>query len=150
MVRVCAAPNTKPCAAFGSNCLNSNVESISMVNDICNRAGIDTISVGTVIGFAIELYENGILTKQDTDGIELTWGNHQAIVAMTEKVANREGLGNILADGVKIAAEKIGKGADKFAIHIGGQEIGMHDPKIAWGDRASYLLDGCHTGTSHC
>ena len=136
-------------AAFGSNCINTNLESISMVNDICNRAGIDTISVGTVIGFAIELYENGILTKKDTDGIELKWGNHQAIVAMTEKVAKREGLGNILADGVKIAAEKIGKGAEKFAIHIGGQEVGMHDPKIAWGDRAAtYWMDatpGRHT-----
>ena len=80
--------------------------------------------------FAIELYENGILTKKDTGGIELKWGNHQAMVAMTTKIANREGLGDILADGVKIAAEKIGKGAEKFAVHIGGQEVGMHDPKL--------------------
>ena len=102
-----------------------------MANDICNRAGIDTISAGTVIAFAMELYENGILTKKDTDGIDLKWGNHQAMVAMTAKLANREGLGDILADGVKIAAEKIGKGAEKFAVHIGGQELGMHDPKLS-------------------
>jgi len=124
-------PEYETDAAFGPNCGNSNTESISMANDICNRAGIDTISGGTVIGFAIELYENGILTRKDTDGIDLKWGNHQAMVAMTEKLAKREGLGDILADGVKIAAEKIGKGAEKFAVHIGGQELGMHDPKLS-------------------
>ena len=123
-------PEYETDAAFGPNCANSNTESISMANDICNRAGLDTISGGTVIGFAIELYENGILTKKDTDGIDLKWGNHQAMVAMTAKLANREGLGDILADGVKVAAEKIGKGAEKFAVHIGGQELGMHDPKL--------------------
>ena len=142
-------PEYETLAAFGSNCANNNSESISMVNDICNRAGLDTISAGTIIGFAIELYENGILTKKDTDGIELKWGNHQAIVAMTEKLANREGLGDIMADGVKIAAEKIGKGAEKFAVHIGGQEVGMHDPKISWGNPAArYQMDatpGRHT-----
>ena len=102
-----------------------------MVNDICNRAGLDTISAGTIIAFAIELYENGILTKKDTDGIDLKWGNHQAMVAMTEKLAKREGLGDILADGVKIAAEKIGKGAEKFAVHIGGQELGNARPEAS-------------------
>ena len=117
-------------AAFGVNCANNNAESITMANDICNRAGLDTISGGTIIGFAIELYENGILTKEDTGGIDLKWGNHQAMVTMTSKMANREGLGDILADGVKKAAEKIGKGAEKYAVHIGGQELGMHDPKL--------------------
>ena len=126
----CRRVEYETAAAFGVNCGNSNTESLSMVTDICNRAGIDTISAGTIISFAIELYENGILTKEDTDGIDLKWGNHQAIVAMTEKLANREGLGDILADGVKKAADKIGKGAEKYAVHIGGQELGMHDPKL--------------------
>jgi aldehyde:ferredoxin oxidoreductase len=116
--------------SFGTMCLNSNTESINMANHICNSYGIDTISAGTIIAFAIECYENGIISKADTDGIELTWGNHQAIVAMTEKMARREGFGEILADGVKIAAGKIGNGADKYAVHIGGQELGMHDPKL--------------------
>ena len=144
-------PEYETAAVFGPNCANSNTESICMVNDICNRAGIDTISAGTIIGFAIELYENGILTKKDTDGIDLKWGNHQAMVAMTEKVAKREGLGDILADGVKIAAEKIGKRAEKFAVHIGGQELGMHDPKLGspWPVAAArYQMDatpGRHT-----
>ena len=117
-------------ASFGTMCLNNNTESIAMANDICNRYGLDTISAGSVIAFAIECYENGIITKEDTDGIELTWGNHRSIVAMTEKMARREGLGDILADGVKVAAEKIGKGAEQYAVHIGGQELGMHDPKL--------------------
>jgi len=133
-------PEYETAAAFGANCVNSNTESIIMVNDICNRAGLDTISAGTIIGFAMELYENGILTKKDTDGIDLKWGNHQAMVAMTLKLADREGLGNTLADGVKIAAEKIGREAEKFAVHIGGQELGMHDPKIPRGPGAPYSV----------
>jgi aldehyde:ferredoxin oxidoreductase len=101
-----------------------------MANDICNRSGLDTISAGSVIAFATELYENGILSKKDTDGIDLKWGNHRAMVAMTEKLAKREGVGDILADGVKKAAEKIGRGAEQFAMHIGGQEVAMHSPLI--------------------
>ncbi len=116
--------------SFGVMCGNTDKESLNMATHICNSNGLDTISAGCVIAFAIECYENGILTKEDTDGIELTWGNHRAMMAMTEKMAKREGLGDILADGVKVAAEKIGKGAEKYAVHIGGQELGMHDPKL--------------------
>ena len=147
-------PEYETVAAFGVNCANSNTDSISMANDICNRAGLDTISAGTVIAFAIELYEKGILTIKDTDGIDLKWGNHQAMVAMTAKLGRREGLGNILADGVQRAAQKIGKGAEKYAVHIGGQELGMHDPKLTRPgrlDAARYLMDatpGRHTQNS--
>jgi aldehyde:ferredoxin oxidoreductase len=124
-------PEYETQASFGVNCANSNTEAINMVNEICNSYGLDTISTGTVIAFAIECYENSIITKHDTDGIELTWGNHRAIVDMTKKLAKREGFGDIIADGVKVASEKIGKGAKKYAVHIGGQELGMHDPKLA-------------------
>ena len=146
-------PEYETATSFGALCLNSNTDSIIMVNDICNRAGLDTISAGSIIAFATELYENGILTKKDTDGIDLKWGNHQAMVAMTVKLAKREGVGDILANGVKRAAEKIGKGAEQFAIHIGGQEVAMHDPKILGtgiqsSPAARYLMDatpGRHT-----
>jgi aldehyde:ferredoxin oxidoreductase len=144
-------PEYETQGSFGVLCGNSHTESINMVNHICNSYGLDTISAGTIMAFAIELYENGIITKKDTGGIELTWGNHKALVAMTEKTAKREGLGDILADGVRIAAEKIGKGAKKFAVHCGGQELGMHDPKLAgrWGSAgARYQMDatpGRHT-----
>ena len=126
-----ARPEYETQGSFGSMCLNNDTESIAMANYICNSYGIDTISAGTTIAFAIECYENGIITKGDTDGIELTWGNHKSIIAMTEKMAKREGFGDILADGVKVAAEKIGKGAEQFAVQIGGQELAMHDPKLS-------------------
>jgi aldehyde:ferredoxin oxidoreductase len=122
-------PEYETLASFGSMCLNDNIESIVMLNEICNRYGLDTISAGSTMAFAIESFENGIITNKDTEGIELRWGNHEAIVAMTEKMARREGFGAVLADGVKKAAETIGKGAEAFAVHIHGQEVPMHDPK---------------------
>ncbi|MBI4830212.1 MAG: aldehyde ferredoxin oxidoreductase family protein [Candidatus Lindowbacteria bacterium] len=121
-------PEYETLAAFGTMCLNDDLESIIAANDICNRAGLDTISAGASIAFAIECYENGIITDEDTDGIKLTWGNADAIVKMTEKLATRSGFGDVLADGVKRAAEKIGKGSEKFAVHAGGQELPMHNP----------------------
>lgn len=134
-------PEYETLIALGSLCLNDNLESIIKVNDICDRAGLDTISLGGTIAFAIECYENGILTKDDTDGIELTWGNHQAIVAISEKIAKREGLGEILADGTRIASQKIGKGSEQFAMHLGGQEIPMHDPRCTPGYGTTYCTD---------
>jgi aldehyde:ferredoxin oxidoreductase len=97
---------------------------------------------------AIECYENGLITREDTGGIEMTWGNHKAIVAMTEKLARREGFGDILADGVKVAAERIGKGADKFAMHIQGQEFPAHDPKYGFNWAIAYKMDA--TPGRHC
>jgi aldehyde:ferredoxin oxidoreductase len=123
-------PEYETQASFGTMCLNNDADSIAMANHICNAYGLDTISAGCAIAFAIECYENGLITKEDTDGIELTWGDHRAIVDMTWKLAKREGFGDILADGVKVAAEKIGKGSEEYAVHIGGQELGMHDPKL--------------------
>lgn len=141
-------PEYETLSMFGSNCLNNNLESIIKANDICNRYGLDTISAGATIAFAIECYENGLITKKDTGGIEMTWGNHKSIVAMTEKLARREGFGGLLADGVKIAVEKIGKGADKYAIHVQGQELPAHDPKLQFDFATIYKFDptpGRHT-----
>lgn len=122
-------PEYETLGAFGTTCLNDNLESIIMANEICNRYGLDTISVGATIAFAMECYENGIITKKDTDGLDLTWGNHKAIVALSEKMGRREGFGDVLADGVKVASEKIKKGSEEYAIHIHGQEPPMHDPR---------------------
>jgi aldehyde:ferredoxin oxidoreductase len=123
-------PEYETLAAFGTMCLNDNLESILAANDICNRMGLDTISAGASIAFAIECYENGIITDDDTDGIQLKWGNAEAIVRMAENLAARSGFGDVLADGVKRAAEKIGKGSEQYAIHAGGQELPMHDPRF--------------------
>lgn len=148
-------PEYETAAAFGCMCLNTDAEAIAMANHICNYYGVDTISAGTTIAFAMECYEHGIITKKDTDGIELKWGNPRAMVAMTEKLARREGFGDILADGVKKAAARIGKGAAEFAVHIGGQELGLHDPKFDFPafagtpTSAKYMMDaapGRHTG----
>jgi len=133
---------------FGTIALNNNLDSIVMANDICNRFGLDTISTGATIAFAIECYENGIINKEDTNGLEMTWGNHKSIVAMTERLAKREGFGDVLADGVKIAAEKIGKGAEKYAMHIMGQEFGAHDPKFGFNWAITYKADA--TPARHC
>ena len=134
-------PEYETTAMFGTNCLNNNLESIIKAGDICDRYGLDTISAGAAIALAIEGYEKGLITKSDTDGIEMTWGNHKSIVAMTEKLAKREGFGDVLADGVKAAAERIGRGADQYAIHVGGQELPAHDPKHAFNFATSYRLD---------
>ena len=123
-------PEYETLGAFGAMCLNDNIESIIMCNDICNRYGLDTISVGCTIAFAMECYENGLISKSDTDGIDLTWGNHEAVVDLTWKMAKREGFGDLLADGVKVAAEKIGQGSEAYAMHVHGQELPMHDPKM--------------------
>jgi len=124
------------------------MDSVFQINDRLNRAGMDTISAGGTIAFAIECFEKGILTKEDTDGLELTWGNTNAMMALMEKMIARDGIGDILADGVKVAAEKIGKGSDQYAIHAGGQELPMHDSRFDPGFAVHYAVEanpGRHT-----
>lgn len=127
--------------AFGTMMLNDNFPSLVLANELCNRYGLDTISTGCTIAFAMDCYERGILTPEDTDGIELTWGNHEAIIAMLHKLGTREGFGDVLADGVRRAAERIGRGSEVCAIHIGGQEVPMHDPRLTAGLAPTYQLD---------
>jgi aldehyde:ferredoxin oxidoreductase len=121
-------PEYETIVMLGSNCLNSNIDSIIKANDVCNQAGIDTISAGSVVAFAMECYEHGLITKKDTGGLDLSWGNHKAVVALTEMMGRREGIGDLLADGVAVAAKKIGKGADQYAMHVHGQEVPGHSP----------------------
>ncbi|UCB47184.1 MAG: aldehyde ferredoxin oxidoreductase family protein [Spirochaetota bacterium] len=125
----------------GSNLLIDDVLSLFKANDLCNRYGLDTISTGAVIGFAMELYERGIINKNDTDGIELTWGNGEALVAIVEKIGKREGFGAVLADGSKFAAERIGKGSEEYAMQVGGQDLPAHDPRVLLGTAWTYILD---------
>jgi aldehyde:ferredoxin oxidoreductase len=141
-------PEYETIAAFGPLCLNDDFESIIKLNDMCNRSGLDTISAGTVLAFAMECFERGILGASDTDGIPLTWGNSEAMISMLEKMIRREGFGDVLADGVKAAAEKIGNGAEAFAMHVAGQEPGMHSPLFLPGRGTGYVCDptpGRHT-----
>ena len=141
-------PEYETLAMFGSNLLNDDLPSIVKANEICNNFGMDTITIGAVIAYAIECYENGLLTKDQTDGLELTWGNAEAIIALTEKIGKREGFGEILADGVKRAWQKLEKIGTDYAIQIDGEEVPAHDPKFVPGLATTYLLaatPGRHT-----
>ena len=122
-------PEYETIASFGSNCGISDLEAISYANQLCNAYSLDTVGTGSAISFAMECFENGILTKKDTGGLDLRFGNTNAMIKMIEKIATRDGLGDILADGVKIAAEKIGKGAEKYAMHTKGQPFPYHEPR---------------------
>lgn len=122
-------PEYETLMAFGSNCLNNNIESVFHLGKRCDLLGLDTISCGKSIGFAMELWERGILTEKDTDGLNLSWGNEEAQAALVEKIAKREGIGNLLADGVRKAAEVIGGDAWKYAIHVKGLEASGQDPR---------------------
>ncbi len=147
-VRDVHKPEYETLAAFGPMCLNDNMESLIYVNELCNLNGLDTISAGATVAFAIDCYENGILTSADTDGLELTWGNSDAHVAVLEKMCLRDGIGDVLADGAKWAAEKIGRGAESLAMHAGGEMLAMHDPRCFPGWGATYISDstpGRHT-----
>ena len=144
-------PEYETLGAFGTMCLNDNLESINLCNELCNRQGLDTISTGCTVAFAIECYENGIITDKDTGGIELKWGNADAIVQITRAIADGTGFGKVLADGAKRAAERIGRGAEQYAIHVQGEEVPMHDPRLNPGLATSYKMDatpGRHTQLS--
>ena len=141
-------PEYETVLALGGLCMNRDIDSIFYLNELLNRAGMDTISAGGTAAFAIECYEAGILTKEDTDGLELTWGNSEAIVALIEKMVRREGIGDVLADGVKVAARRIGKNAGEYAMHAGGQELPMHDGRNDPGFNLHYSVEatpGRHT-----
>ncbi|MHB8104487.1 MAG: aldehyde ferredoxin oxidoreductase family protein [Dehalococcoidales bacterium] len=121
-------PEYETLAMYGTNILVSDLKSIIKANDLCNRLGMDTISAGACVAFAMECFEKGILTKKDV-GFDVNFGDASAAIKLTEMIGKREGFGNILADGVKKASEKIGKGSEQYAIHVGGQEYPAHDSR---------------------
>ena len=141
------SPEYETVVSFGSLCLNNNIESVAKGNEICNRYGMDTITCGATIAFAIECFENGLITEADTDGVKLNWGNAEAIVAMTEKIGRRDGFGAVLAEGSARAAAKIGKNAADFLTTVKGLEAPMHDPRSAHGYALAYGVSprgACH------
>ena len=127
--------------SFGGMVLNSDLDSLTYLNHLCNAYGLDTIAAGAVIAFAVECFENGVITKEDTDGIALRWGNAAGIIKMLEKIARREGFGDVLADGIRKAATRIGPASEPFAMEIAGEELPMHDPKLTPDFLTTYKLD---------
>ncbi len=134
-------PEYETLAALGASCRNDNVQAVIRANEICNRYGLDTMGVGNSVSFAMECYENGLIGSRDIGGLELTWGNPEALVALTEQIAKREGLGAALADGSKAAAEEIGQGSEQYAMHVAGRAVPYHDPRLAPSSGTFYIGD---------
>jgi aldehyde:ferredoxin oxidoreductase len=141
-------PEYETVLSFGGFVMNRNMDTIFYVNELLNRAGMDTISAGHAVAFAMECFEKGILTTKDTEGRELKWADPDTIEFLVEKMVTRQGIGNILADGVKQAAMHLGGQAQKAAMHCGGQEPAMHDPRNDPGFALHYSVEpapGRHT-----
>jgi len=119
-------PEYETVASSGSYCGVGNLAAVSKANEICNKYGLDTISAGASVAFAMDCYEQGLITTADTDGLELNFGNAEAMVALTEQIAKREGFGRLLGEGVARAAEQIGPAAVELTVHCKGQEFPAH------------------------
>jgi len=141
-----SGPEYQTVAALGSLCENNNLEAIAKANDLCNRYGLDTISTGVSIAFAMECFEKGIIKKNETKAT-LSFGNKHVILELIKKIAFRDGLGDILAEGVKRASERIGSGTRDFAVHVRGLEVPMHDPRAFYGIGLGYAVGP--TGARH-
>jgi len=140
-------PEYETLFALGALCGNDCLESIVKANEVCDRLGLDTISAGNVLAFAMECFERGLITEEDTGGLRLKFGNHEAVVTMLEKIAYREGLGDILAEGVRRASRIIGKSSERFAIHVKGLEPPGYDPRGLKGVALAYAVScrgACH------
>lgn len=148
-----AGPEYETMAFLGSLCLVDDLEAIAKGNELCNRYGMDTISTGAAIAFAMEAYEKGLIGKQETGEIELLWGRGDVMVKMVEKIGKREGLGNLLGEGVRRAAETLGRNSVEFSLHVKGLEIPGHDPRAYNGGALSYATSNrgaCHlAGFTH-
>lgn len=140
-------PEYETADLLGANTGTSRFDAIAKANKLCDEYGLDTITTGSVIAWSMELFEKGLLTREDTGGIELKFGNAEALVAMVEKIANREGLGDVLAEGTRIASQRIGKGSERYAVNVKGLELPAYEPRASPAMGLSYAVadrGGCH------
>jgi aldehyde:ferredoxin oxidoreductase len=122
--------------------LSNDINSLQYANHLCNQYGLDTIAAGATLAFAMECFEKGLITKEDTDGIDLRWGNTDAIIGALHKIGTKDGaFGELFGDGVKVASQKIGPKSIEFAMEVGGEELPMHDPKLQPEYYTTYKLD---------
>ncbi len=146
----CEGPEYETIGTLGGLCLVDDLVAIAKANQLCNQYGLDTISAGGVIAFAMEAYEKGIITKGDTDGVELVWGNANALVEMVHKMGKGEGIGKLMSEGSKRMAEALGKNTVEFAIHVKGLEPSAHDPRRFFSQALSYgtaARGACHNAS---
>ena len=141
-------PEYETLGSLGSLCGVDDLKAICKANELCNLYSLDTISAGGTIALAMECFENEILTLKDTDGIELRFGNADALVRMVEMIGRRQGIGDLLAEGSRKAAEQIGRGAEELAMHVKGLELAMHEPRLKQGLGLSYSVEA--HGADHC
>lgn len=141
-------PEYETIGALGSTCGVSDLAAVCKGHELCGAYGLDTISTGVAIAFAMECFENGLLNAEQADGLDLRFGNAEAMVAMVERIARREGLGDLLAEGVARAAARIGGRALELAMHVKGQEVPMHEPRLKHGLGLGYEVSP--TGADHC
>ena len=134
--------------AFTGPIESNSIEASIAADQLCDDMGMDTISTGSSIGFAYELYEKGLLKKSDTDGLELIYGKPEPMIALIKKIARREGIGDLLAEGTMRVAAKIGKGSDVYAIHVKGMELPAYEPRGAKSQGYNYVT--ASIGASHC
>ena len=147
VIPIYGGPEYETVASLGSLLGIGDLKAVAKANQLCNAYSLDTIATGTAIAWAMEAFEKGILTAADTDGIELRFGNAEAMLQMIEKIARREGFGNLLAEGCYRASKEIGKGSEEFAMQVKGQEFPMHEPRIKQGLGLGYSLSP--TGADH-
>jgi aldehyde:ferredoxin oxidoreductase len=144
-------PEYETMIALGPNVLNRDLDSIYDLNEYCNRMGLDSISTGAAVAFALDCAERGLLPDGLTGEQPLQWGDAQAITRLVEDIAHRRGLGDLLAEGLLRAAQQLGPSSEPYAVHAGGQELPMHDPHIDPSYGVLYASDptpGRHTVTS--
>lgn len=146
-------PEYETCSALGSNCGITDLVAVAKGNELCNKYSLDTISTGATISFAMECFEKGLLTLEDTGGLELKFGDADTMLKLIEMIANREGkLGNLLAEGSLRAGQSLGNGAEKFAMQTRGVEIAMHDGRAKSGVGMGYAvgaIGGDHVVVEH-
>jgi aldehyde:ferredoxin oxidoreductase len=140
-------PEYETLSASGSNCGINDLNKLALLNQLYAQYVLDSISTGSAIAFAMECYEHGIITREMTGGLDLTWGNADATIALVHQIARREGIGRLLGEGVRRAAAELGGGAEKFAMHVKGQELPMHDPRGKKGLSLAYAISP--TGADH-
>jgi len=130
---VLPGPQYETIGLLGSNCGIGDIRVVAQANYLCNEYGLDTISTGSVIAFAIECYQRGLVTKRDTDGLELKFGDGEILMALIEKIARRDGFGDLLAEGTKRVSEAVGRESSRFAMHSKGQDFAAYDPRALVG-----------------
>ena len=142
-----SGPEYETLGMLGSNCLIDDVEAIAKANEYCNDYGIDTISAGSAVSFLMEAWEHGMITSEDTGGLEMTWGNGEAMVEMIKKIALRQDIGDDCSQGILAAVKRVGPVSEEFAIHTKGMDFPAHDPRGRGGLAVAYATSNrgaCH------